>query len=91
MPEQGAGTATMQGTSSSNGSNVNERLHGLETAQAVQAATMAGAEATQAAIQAGNMATTAAMSAGNMAVTVAGSVALVVGIFLGLAMGAARR
>lgn len=91
MPEQGAGTATLQGTSSSNGSNVNERLHGLETAQAVQVATMAGAEATQAAIQAGNMATTAAMSAGNMALTVAGSVALVVGIFMGLAIGATRR
>ena len=90
MSEQGAGTATMQGTSS-NGSNVDERIHGLEVAQAVQAATMAGAEATQAALQAGNMATTTAMSAGNMAVTVAGSVALVVGIFMGLAIGAARR
>ena len=77
--------------SSSNGSSVEERIHGLETAQAVQAATMAGAEATQAAIQAGNMATTAAMSAGNMALTVAGSVALVVGIFLGIAIGTARR
>ena len=90
MPEQGAGTSTLQATSS-NGTNINERIHGLETAQAVQAATMAGAEATQAAVQAGNMATTAAMATGNMAVTVAGSVALVVGIFLGLAIGGARR
>jgi hypothetical protein len=90
MPEQGAGTTTLQGTTS-NGSNVNERIHALEISQAVQAATMAGAEATQAAVQAGNMATTTAMSAGNMAVTVAGSVALVVGIFMGLAIGAARR
>lgn len=41
-----------------------ERIRGLETAQATQAATQAGAESTQAAVQAGNMATTTAMQAG---------------------------
>lgn len=64
-----------------------ERVHALETAQATQAASMAGAEATQAAAQAGNMATTAAMTTGTMTTMAAGSVGLIAGIFLGLAMG----
>ena len=63
-----------------------DRIHALETAQATQAASLAGAEATQTAAQAGNMATTAAMQAGNMATLVAGGVSLIAGIFLGLAM-----
>ncbi|HYF46314.1 MAG TPA: hypothetical protein VD926_08905 [Acidimicrobiales bacterium] len=71
-------------------SDIEERVRGLETAQATQAATQAGAEATQAAVEAGNMATTTAMDAGNMATMAAGSVGLITGIFLGLAMARAR-
>ena len=63
-----------------------ERLHAVETAQATQAAAMAGAEATQAAAHAGNMATTAAMTTGTMTTMAAGGVSLLVGIFLGLAI-----
>lgn len=40
--------------------HLEDRVRGLETGQATQAAAHAGAEATQAAIQAGNMATTTA-------------------------------
>jgi len=63
-----------------------QRVSELEKAQAVQAATQAGAEATQAATQAGAQATQAAAHAGTWAMG-AGSVALVVGMFLGLAIG----
>ena len=66
-----------------------ERIHALETAQAVQAATMAGAEATQAAVQAGITSTGAAAAAGNMASMVVGSVSLIVGIVLGITIGKA--
>lgn len=52
-----------------------ERVHALEVAQATQAATQAGATTTTAAAHAGTWATMAA-----------GSVALVVGVFLGLAI-----
>ena len=58
-----------------------ERIHALETAQATQAATQAGAEATQGAVQAGNMATTTAMTTGTMTTMAAGSIGLIVGIF----------
>ncbi len=74
---------------SGGGDKVIERIHALETAQAVQAATMAGAEATQAAVQAGITSTGAATAAGNMAAMVVGSVSLVVGIFLGITIGKA--
>ena len=57
-----------------------ERVHALETAQATQAAAMAGAEATQAAAHAGTWST-----------MVAGAGGFVVGIFLGMAISAARR
>jgi hypothetical protein len=67
-----------------------ERLHAVEVAQATGAATLAGAQATQAAAQAGTTATTAAMQAGNVAMVAAGSVALVVGIFLGITIRGAR-
>jgi hypothetical protein len=67
-----------------------ERVHALEVAQAAQEATMAGAQATQGAAQAGATATGAAMQAGNMATMAAGSVALIVGIFLGIAIRGAR-
>ena len=63
-----------------------ERMHGLETAQATQAAATAGMEATQAAAQAGNMATTAAMTTGTMMTMAAGSLGLIAGIFLGMTM-----
>lgn len=103
MAEGGSGLSTqMSNQSTNNGGGTEERLHALETAQAVQAATvagieatqaaaMAGAEATQSAAQAGNMATTSAMQAGNMATMLAGSAGFVVGIFLGLAISNAQR
>jgi hypothetical protein len=65
---------------------IEERLHAVEVAQATGAATLAGAEATQAAVQAGNMATTTAMQAGNMATMAAGGIALIAGIFIGIAL-----
>ena len=74
-----------------------ERLHALETAQATQAATAAGAQATQAATTAGMEATNAAMTTGlqaaqaaaiasTWAVMVVGSVSLIVGTLLGMAL-----
>jgi len=67
--------------------SVEERVRDLETAQATQAAGLAGAEATQAAATAGVSSTMAAMNAGTMATVAAGGVGLVVGMFLGLAVG----
>jgi len=67
--------------------DLEERIHGLETAQAVQGATMAGAEATQSAAMAGMTATQAAAHAGTWATMAAGAAGLIVGIFLGLAIG----
>jgi hypothetical protein len=61
-----------------------ERLHAVEVGQASGAATLAGAQATQAASQAGTMTTTTAMHAGTLMTMAAGSVALIVGIFLGI-------
>jgi hypothetical protein len=69
----------------------------LKREVAVQGATQAGAQSTQAATQAGQASTTAASQAGlaatntaaqmgTMSTMAAGFVALVVGIFLGLAM-----
>jgi hypothetical protein len=66
--------------------DLNERVHAVETAQAVQTAVQAGAEATQAAVQAGAAATNAAAHAGTIAMVAAGSVSLIIGIFLGLAI-----
>jgi hypothetical protein len=69
----------------SNGTeDLSHRLSELEKAQAVQAATQAGAEATQAAAMSGAQATQAAAHAGTWATMAAGSIALVVGIFLGV-------
>lgn len=56
-----------------------ERIHALETAQATQAASAAGAQATQAATQAGLMAT-----------MVTGSVSLIVGMILGFAFSSKK-
>lgn len=102
MSEAGGGLSTQMTNQTRNGGGTEERLHALETGQAVQAATvagieatqaaaMAGAEATQGAVHAGNMATTSAMQAGNMAAMVTGSLGFVVGIFLGLAISNTRR
>jgi hypothetical protein len=67
--------------------DVGQRLSELEKAQAVQAATQAGAEATQAATQAGAQATQAAAQAGTWATMGAGFTGLIVGMFLGLSIG----
>jgi CHASE3 domain sensor protein len=70
--------------------DVSERLHGLETAQAVQTAVQSGSEATQAAMQAGAASTNAAAHAGTIAMVVTGSVALIVGLFLGITIRASK-
>ena len=79
-----------QGQNGKGGGVLQDRIHALETAQAVQAASTAGMQATQAAAQAGLAATTAATQVANMAVMAAGSVSLIVGIFLGLAISRSR-
>jgi hypothetical protein len=66
--------------------DLKERIHSLETAQATQAATTAGMEATQTATTAGMQ----AAQAGTWAVMVAGSVSLIVGMFLGMAIAKAK-
>ncbi len=71
---------------SENDQNLIERVHALETAQAVQVATQTGAQATQATTEAGQASTTAAAHAGTWSTMGAGAAALVVGIFLGLAI-----
>jgi hypothetical protein len=71
------------GSETTTQSDVAERISQLEKAQAVQAATQAGAEATQAATLAGAQSTQAAAHAGTWATMAAGSIALVVGMFLG--------
>ncbi|MDX6592802.1 MAG: hypothetical protein QOJ13_1998 [Gaiellales bacterium] len=74
--EDGSQTTTQE--------DMGQRMSALEKAQAVQAATQAGAEATQAATLAGAQSTQAAAHAGTWATMAAGSIALVVGIFLGV-------
>lgn len=64
-----------------------ERLHALEVAQATQEATLAGAQATEAATQAGLASSTTVAHAGTIATMAVGSVALIVGIFLGIVIG----
>jgi hypothetical protein len=71
-------------TTQNGGDDFGKRVSELEKAQAVQAATQAGAEATQAAAMSGAQATQAAAHAGTWATMAAGSIALVVGIFLGV-------
>ena len=65
---------------------VTERIHALETAQATQVATTTGMESTNAATTAGLQAAQAAAQAGTWAVMIAGSVSLIVGMFLGMAI-----
>lgn len=60
------------------------KVHELEKTLAVQEATQAGAQATQAATQAGMSSTFAATHAGTWSVMAVGSVALTVGMFLGM-------
>jgi len=76
--------AQMQGgeqmsTSQGEMEKVEEKLQGLEVAQATQAATLAGAQATQAAAHAGTWST-----------MIAGAGGLVVGMFLGIAVAGRR-
>jgi hypothetical protein len=66
--------------------DLKQEVEDLKTAQATQTATQGGAQATQAATQAGQMSTMAASQAGMMTTMAAGFVALIVGIFLGLAI-----
>jgi hypothetical protein len=63
---------------------VAKHIEALEKTQAVQAATEAGAQATQAAVLAGAQTTQPAAHAGTWATMAAGSISLIVGIFLGL-------
>ncbi|MGY1502639.1 hypothetical protein ACW4TU_39670 [Streptomyces sp. QTS52] len=67
-------------------SELESKVQALETGLAVQEASMAGAQATQAAAQAGMTTTFAATQTGTWAVMATGSVALLVGIFLGMAI-----
>ena len=61
-------------------SQLQEEVKDLEVAQAVQGATLAGAQATQAAAHAGTWST-----------MLSGAAGLIVGIFLAIAIGGARR
>ncbi|MEV6649982.1 hypothetical protein [Streptomyces sp. NPDC051219] len=67
-------------------SELEGKVQKLETGLAAQEAAMAGAQATQAAAQAGMTSTFAATQTGTWAVMATGSVALLVGIFLGMAI-----
>jgi hypothetical protein len=60
-------------------------LEDLKMAQAVQAATTAGAQATQLATQAGQAATTAATFAGTWSTIAAGTVMFFIGLWVGRA------
>ena len=66
-------------TSTDEMEKVQDKVQDLEVAQATQAATLAGAQATQAAAHAGTWST-----------MLAGAAGLVVGMFLGMAIRAAR-
>jgi hypothetical protein len=65
------------------GDDLRQEIEELKKAQAVQAATQAGANATQAAAQAGAQAPQAAATAGMGATIAAGAAGLVVGMLLG--------
>ena len=66
--------------------DVQDLRHDLD----VQAATQAGAQSTQAATQAGAQATQAAALSGVAAAVASGFVALIVGIFLGMAIAKSK-
>jgi len=67
-----------------------KRIHALETAQAVQAATVAGMEATNAAATVGMQAAQAAAQVGTWAVMASSGIGLIVGIFLGITIVKAK-
>ncbi|MDP9405035.1 MAG: hypothetical protein M3O86_00305 [Actinomycetota bacterium] len=71
--------------------DLQQRVEQLEKGLAVAEATQAGAQATQAAVQAGQAATAAAGMAGVWSTVGAGSVGLITGIFLGMAIVKAGR
>jgi hypothetical protein len=73
-------------TLSSSPEDLKQEIEDLKTSQATQAATQAGAQATQAATQAGQASTMAATQAGTWSTMAAGAIALIVGVFLGLAI-----
>jgi hypothetical protein len=75
---------------STSSEDLGKKVQDLEKAQEVQAATQAGAQATQAATQAGQASTMAAAQAGTWTTVGAAGVALIVGIFLGLAIANSR-
>ncbi|MEJ7660349.1 MAG: hypothetical protein WKG07_12395 [Hymenobacter sp.] len=66
------------------------RIHRSETAQAVQAATVAGMEATNAAATVGMQAAQAAAQVGTWAVMAASGISLIVGMFLGITIVKAK-
>jgi hypothetical protein len=90
MTESPSRNETNQNGASKGADGVEERIHALETAQAVQVASAAGMEATHAATLAGMTTTAAATQAANMAVMAVGSVSLIVGMFLGLTITRSR-
>src|SRR3954464_61306 len=83
-------TPTTQEAATMDNNELQERLHAVEVAQATGAATLAGSQTTQAAAQAGTTTTVTAMNAGTVGMMATGSVALVVGIFLGIVIRSAR-
>ena len=74
----------------SNPEELKQEIEDLKTSHATQAATQAGAQATQAATQAGQASTMAATQAGTWSTMVAAGAALIVGVFLGLAIANSR-
>jgi hypothetical protein len=79
-----------EGTTMSNPEELKQEIEDLKTSHATQAATQAGAQATQAATQAGQASTMAATQAGTWSTMVAAGGALIVGVFLGLAIANSR-
>ncbi|HEU4488563.1 MAG TPA: hypothetical protein VFS38_04695 [Actinomycetota bacterium] len=75
---------------SNNPEDLKQEIEDLKTSHATQAATQAGAQATQAATQAGQASTMAATQAGTWSTMTAGGLALIVGVFLGLAIAHSR-
>lgn len=82
-------TMTENGTTTTESDELASRMSDLEKAQAVQAATQAGAQATQAAALTGAQTTQAAAHAGTWSTMAAGAIALVVGMFLGVSIAKA--
>lgn len=84
---------TMEGNGSMSISteDIQQEVQDLRKDHEAQAAAHAGAQATQAATQAGQASTVAATQAGTWSTMAAGWVGMVVGMFLGLAIGNSRR